>query len=162
MQTKKNYLNLLNKKKDSLPRFSSVIYKTNNATLTVYKSKPTKKVLVLSTKHNSVKIEKDKKKLPETILFYNKTKFGVDITDQMARKYSVKSGSRRWPLQVFFNILDLAAINAWVLYNEITGENISRKDFLFQLAEELSTKYEDPSELEYLNIFCFCSFLMKF
>ena len=73
------------------------------------------------------------------------------MTDQMARKYSVKSGSRRWPLQVFFNILDLAAINAWVLYNETTGENISRKNFLFQLAEELSTEYKDPSEPENLN-----------
>lgn len=67
----------------------------------------------------------------------------------MARKYSVKSGSRRWPLQIFFNILDLASINAWILYNETTGENLSRKDFLFQLAEELSGKYEDS----YLHIF---------
>lgn len=63
-----------------------------------------------------------------------------------------KSGSRRWPLQVFFNILDLAAINAWILYTETTGENISRKEFLFQLAEELSTKYDDPSELENFNL----------
>lgn len=143
---------LAKQKKDNLPRFSSEIYKTDNCTLTVYKSKPTKKVLLLSTKHNSVNIEKDNKKLPETIIFYNKTKFGVYMTDQMARKYIyVKSGSRRWPLQVFFNILDLAAINAWVLYNETTGENISRKNFLFQLAEELSTEYKDPSELENLN-----------
>lgn len=69
----------------------------------------------------------------------------------MARKYTVKSGSRRWPLQIFFNILDLAAINAWTLYNEVTEENISRNFFLFQLAEELSGKHEDSSELEYLN-----------
>ena len=99
---------------------------------------------MLSTKHNSVKTEEGKNK-PETIIFYNKTKFGVDVTDQMARKYTVKSCSQRWPLQIFFNILDLAAINAWVLYNETCGENISRKDFLFQLAEELSSK--DTSEL---------------
>ncbi|XP_055378966.1 piggyBac transposable element-derived protein 4-like [Condylostylus longicornis] len=142
---------LAKQKKDNLPRFSSQIYKTDNCTLTIYKSKATKKVLLLSTKHTSVSIEKSKKQLPETIAFYNKTKCGVDMTDQMARKYSVKSGSRRWPLQVFFNILDLAAINAWVLYKETTGENISRKDFLFQLAEELSTECKDPSELQNLN-----------
>ena len=133
-------------KNDILPLYSSVIYRSSNATLSIYKSKPTKKVLVLSTKHNSVKTEGDKNK-PETIIFYNKTKFGVDVTDQMARKYTVKSCSQRWPLQIFFNILDLAAINAWVLYNETCGENISRKDFLFPLPEELSSKYEDTSEL---------------
>ena len=40
--------------------------------------------------------------------FYNKTKSGVDITDQMARQYTVKAGARRWPMAVFYNILDLA------------------------------------------------------
>lgn len=61
----------------------------------------------------------------------------------MARKYTCKSGSRRWPLQVFFNILDLACINAWILYKETTGENISRKDFMFQLADELASDYKN-------------------
>lgn len=46
----------------------------------------------------------------ETIKFYNSTKFGVDVIDQMARKYSVKSKYQRCPLQVFFNISDLAII----------------------------------------------------
>ncbi|KAJ4442327.1 hypothetical protein ANN_03913, partial [Periplaneta americana] len=56
------------------------------------------------------------KKPPETVMFYNETKCGVDIVDQMARLYAVKYGCRRWPMQVFFNVLDLAAINAWILY----------------------------------------------
>ncbi|GFU05540.1 hypothetical protein TNCV_3291691 [Trichonephila clavipes] len=51
------------------------------------------------------------KKLPETISFYTSTKFGVNITDQMARKYSAKAGSRRWPVHVFYNILDLPGID---------------------------------------------------
>lgn len=61
--------------------------------------------------HKYVKIEEAGKCIPETIAFYN-TKFGVDMTDQVARKYSTKSKSNRWPVQVFFNILDLFAINA--------------------------------------------------
>ncbi len=48
----------------------------------------------------------------ETIEFYKNTKYGVDMLDQMATNYSVNAGSRRWPLQAFYNILDLAAINA--------------------------------------------------
>lgn len=140
---KKELPKFAKQKKDNMPRFSTSLYKSEGMVLTIYKSKRTKKVLLLSTKHKSVKIEKSGKCLPETVEYYNKTKFGVDISDQMARKYSVKSGSRRWPLQVFFNILDLAGINAWVLYKETTGENISRKDFLFQLANELAREYRN-------------------
>ena len=95
--------------------FSSNLYKSENCTLTVYKSKPEIKVPLLSTKHTGVRIEDNYKRVPETIAFYNKTKYGVD---QMARKYSIKAGSFRWRLQVFFNILDLAEINAWILYKE--------------------------------------------
>ena len=141
-QNKRELPKLAKSKKNNMPRFSTIVYKTENCTLTIYKSKPNKKVLLLSSKHKSVKIEKDSKRLPETVVFYNNTKFGVDMTDQMARKYTVKAGSRRWPLQVFYNILDLAGINAWILYKETTGENISRKDFLFQLAEELAGDYK--------------------
>lgn len=53
------------------------------------------KVLLLSSKHKFIKIEKSCKYILETILYYDKIKFGVDMTDQMARKYSVKSNSRR-------------------------------------------------------------------
>lgn len=45
------------------------------------------------------------------IELYNKIKFGENFVDQMTKKYSVKSKLRRWPLQEFFNILDLAIIN---------------------------------------------------
>ena len=118
--------------------FSSNLYKSENCTLTVYKSKPKIKVLLLNTKHTGVRIEGNYKRVPETITFYNKTKYGVDVVDQMARKYSVKAGSFRWPLQVFFNILDLTVINAWILYKECTRSKISRKEFIFCLAEELA------------------------
>jgi hypothetical protein len=37
--------------------------------------------------------------------------------------------------------LDLAGINSWILYKETTGEKISRKKFLFGLAEELASDY---------------------
>lgn len=125
-------------KKDKMKLYSSEHYKSGNCILTIYKSKPNLKVLLLSTKHTFIKIKDNKKHTPETIAYYNKTKFGVDVVDQMARKYISKSASFRWPLQVFFNILDLAAINAWILYTECTGSKLSRKEFLFQLAKELT------------------------
>ena len=77
------------------------------------------------------------KKKPETVTFYNKTKCGVDIADQMARQYTVKAGTRRLPVAVFYNILDLACINPYVLYTKKTGDAISRRNFMFQLATQL-------------------------
>ena len=77
--------------KDKMECFSTIIYKSNNCTLTIYKTKPSKIVIILSTKHKYVKINNDRKRISETVAYYNKTKFGINITDQMARKYSVKS-----------------------------------------------------------------------
>ena len=54
--------------------FSSNLYKSENCTLTVYKSKPKVKVLLQSTKHTGVRIEDNYKRVPETIAFYNNTK----------------------------------------------------------------------------------------
>ena len=70
------------------PRFSSKELQSNKATLTVYQGKPSKNVLLLSTVHRTVSILDGPKKIPESIAFYNDTKFGVDIIDQMARLYS--------------------------------------------------------------------------
>ena len=128
---------MLKRKKKNMTLYPSNLYKSENCTLTVYKSKAEVKVLLLSTEHTGVRIEDNYKRVPETIAFYNKTEYDVD---QMARRYSVKARSFQWPLQVFFNILHLVAINAWILYKECTRSKISREEFIFCLAEELAGK----------------------
>lgn len=55
--------------------------------------------------YTSVENEKNNASIPVTIRLYNSTKFGVDVIGPMDRKYTVKSKSRRCPLQVFFKIL---------------------------------------------------------
>ena len=77
-----------------------------------------------------------KKKL-ERITLYNKSKCGVDNADQTARQYTVKAGTRQWSVAVFYNILDLACINASVLHKKKSGDAISRRNFMFQFATEL-------------------------
>ena len=87
------------------------------ATLTVYQCKPKKNACVLSSLHMSAELGRSEKKKPETVKFYDKTKSGSDVAYQMVREYSVKAGTRRWPVAVFYNILlDLAGINTFVLY----------------------------------------------
>lgn len=121
--------------------YETKVLKTDDeqCSLTIYQAKRSKNVLILSTLHDSIQVdESSAKKKPVSVTFYNSTKYGVDVVDQMARKYSVKAASRRWPVQVFYNILDLAAINAWVLYQEVTNKPVCRRNFILQLALELS------------------------
>ncbi|KAE8745002.1 hypothetical protein FOCC_FOCC008414 [Frankliniella occidentalis] len=117
---------------------STVFLKSEHATMTIYQGKVEKNVIVLSSMHPAITVDDSAKKLPESIKYYNSTKYGVDTVDQMARLYSVRCGTRRWPLHVFSNVLDFAAINAWVIYKECTTKKISRHSFIRQLANELS------------------------
>ena len=117
--------------------YSSTVLKNDTCTLTVYQGKVAKNVLLLSTMHNYITFSDGRKKLPETVAYYNATKFGVDILDQMARKYSTKVSCRRWPLQVFYNLLDFAAINSHIIYKEVTNEKLSRREFIQKLIEEI-------------------------
>jgi len=43
------------------------------------------------------------------------------MLDSMCRQMSTKAGCRRWPLAVFWNILDIAGINAWILFRKTTN-----------------------------------------
>ena len=105
-----------------LQRYSSKLMKAGDmATLTAYQCK--------------------QEKNPETVDFYSKTKCDVDVADQMARQYSVKAGTRRWPVTVFYNVLDLAGINACMLHKKRTGDKVSSRDFQLKLATELREDY---------------------
>ena len=59
----------------------------------------------------------------------------------MARQYSVKARTRHWPVAVFYEILNLVSINAYILYKEQTIEKISRIDFISKLISELRQDY---------------------
>ncbi|KAJ4445013.1 hypothetical protein ANN_06812 [Periplaneta americana] len=47
---------------------------------------------------------------------YNTAKGSVDTIDQMARMYTTKRGTRRWPLSVFYTLIDIACINSYTRY----------------------------------------------
>ncbi len=57
----------------------------------------------------------DKKKT-EIITFYNATKGGVDMVNQMTAMYNTSRNSRRWPMTVFYTLLSISNINSYVLY----------------------------------------------
>ena len=82
----------------------------------------------------------NEKKKPELILFYNANKVGVDCFDQMACLCITRSASRRWPVAVWNNSLDIAAINSYLLYKRATSNRITRRQFILMLVENLLGK----------------------
>ena len=124
------------------PLYSTTLYKSGDVTMTIYQGKIKKNVAILSTLHQNITIADDAKKTPESVKAFNDIKYGVDIVDQMARKYTARTSTRRWPVHSFQNTLDLATMNAWIVYKAIE-EHISRKVFLQQLAQDLSGPHTD-------------------
>ena len=126
------------------PLYSITLYKFGDVTMTVYEDKTKKNVVIFSTLHQNITIADIAKKTPESVKAYNDTKYGVDNVDHMARKYTARTSTRRWLIHSFQNTLDLAAINAWIVYKAVTkNNNISRRVFIKQLAQDLFGPYID-------------------
>jgi len=87
-----------------------------NLTFTSYCPKKNKVMLVLSSVHKFVKMDKDKLK-PETVLYYNENKCGTDVFDQLCSNYSCARKTLRWPLRLFFGVLDQVGVNSCILWN---------------------------------------------
>ncbi|XP_076736685.1 uncharacterized protein LOC143415127 [Maylandia zebra] len=66
---------------------------------------------------------------------------------QLARMYSIRAATRRWPVAVFYNMLDLAAGNAYILYKACTGWTGKRRLFLSLLAQELRCRFMQHKEI---------------
>ena len=75
-------------------RYSNKLMKTGDtAILTAYQCKPKKNVCVFSSLHMFVELGESEEKKPEKMEFYDKSKCGLNVADQMARRYSVKAGT---------------------------------------------------------------------
>ena len=115
---------------------------TKNATLVLYVPKKGKVVTLLLSMHvgkNADRIDestKDKRK-PNIITFYNKTKGGVDKVDELKSTYSVSRKSARWPLTVFFALMNIAGINSQIVFESNTHANLKRSQYLKKLCREL-------------------------
>jgi hypothetical protein len=120
--------------------YHSMALHTDCAMLTLYKAKKNKVIFLLSTLHQKHAIpspESNPKKKPEVVQFYNETKGGVDKADQMLRQYSCKAATRRWPLAAFYNMIDIACLNTFVICDESGITHCTRRDFLISLSRRL-------------------------
>jgi len=98
------------------------------------------KINIPSSLHPNVAIpsENNPKKQLENSLFYDETKVGIDVLDQMSRCYSVTAGSRCWPIHVFYDVIDMALINNWIIYKHVCNSSLSRRMFIQRVSEKLT------------------------
>ena len=122
---------------------SSLFCFYRNMTPVSYMAKQKEYVLLLSTLHYDSNVQNEANKYrPEIIGYYNRTKVGVDLMDQKLSYYRSGRCYRRWTLAVFFNLLDICAHNAYIVWGDLYPEwqqlrNDKRRLFLFDLGKSL-------------------------
>lgn len=113
----------------------------NDVSLISYVPKKNKAVLLLSTLHYTCDVDNaSEKRKPLAILDYNSNKSGVDTMDQMLGTYSSKRSTNRWPLAFFYNMLDVASLAAFIIFNDIepSPRTDKRRSFLKVLVRQLA------------------------
>lgn len=101
--------------------------------LTSFVPKQNKAVVLISTMHEEASINDETQK-PVIIHDYNATKGGVDTVDQLCGNYSVSRRTRRWPLCLFFQLINIAGVNSQVLYQSVKNTKVPRRLFLKNLS----------------------------
>lgn len=143
------YVGTLRKNKRELPAAflphrdrepgSSIFGFAQKKTIVSYVPKKNKAVALISSMHNTNTIDANSGK-PEIVEFYNATKSGVDSLDQKCANYTTSRRCQRWPLAIFFAMLDIAGVNTGVLVNTTRSQEkvIQRRQILTQLGLSLT------------------------
>lgn len=121
---------------------SSIFYFSGDLTLVSYVPKKNKNVILLSSEFHDTSLEIGDKKRPELVIHYNVTKGGVDNGDRMTKLYTCSRTTRRWPLRMFMDLVDIAALNAYIIWtskypNWKINDRSRRQLFIRELGVEL-------------------------
>ncbi|KAG5883236.1 hypothetical protein JTB14_026457 [Gonioctena quinquepunctata] len=106
--------------------------------------KKNKSVILLSTQFDANDVSDEETNFkPEIILYYNKTKGPVDTGDKMTHEYSCVRACRRWPSRIFMEMIDIAALKAFIVWSKKYPEwrkkdRSHRRSFLRELSIQLA------------------------
>ena len=138
-------------KTEKNPLYSMAIKKKEK--IVSYCPKERKVVTFLSTMHSDEGTESPApEKKPLVITYYNATKGGVDTTDQMVKWFTFKRKTRRWPMVIFYNMLDISALKAFIVWMSLNKENHAgkrgnrlRRSLLISLAKKREGLQDEDS-----------------
>lgn len=111
------------------------------STIISYVTKKGKATVLISSMHDRVCTDIETQK-PEIIAYYNQNKGGVDSLDEKCAKHSSSRRTRRWPLAVFFRILDVSVVNSYILHqcfkenDEIKEKSVFAKSLASSLVRD--------------------------
>lgn len=74
--------------------------------------------------------KKQKKKVsvdsPAIIHEYNKHMGGVDLLDSLIGRHKIGIRSKKWYLRIFYHLIDLTIVNAWILYKRVIKSKVEK------------------------------------
>nr|XP_061828933.1 piggyBac transposable element-derived protein 4-like isoform X1 [Nerophis lumbriciformis] len=117
---------------------------TEKRTLVSYVAKKGKNVLLMSTKHREPKVQDTGKKEPQMILDYNLCKGAVNRLNQACAPFTCRRRTHRWPISLFYHMVDVSCYNAYVLFAAVhpewnRGKSFKRRLFLEEIGKSLTT-----------------------
>jgi len=103
--------------------------------------KDNKTVMLLSTLAGKIPMHqverydrKNKKRVtvdcPEIVKVYNKHMGGVDLLDSIMGRNKIKIRSKKWYFRLFYHLLDMSIVNAWLLYKRVETGKTNPKETL--------------------------------
>ena len=83
---------------------------------------------------------------PDVIKMYNQGMGGVDLTDRRTAAYHLDRKSRViFYLHIFFDIMDVACVNSFVVYNMLNPNDLTLLDFITIIETYLIGRYTSQS-----------------
>ncbi|KAJ8968429.1 hypothetical protein NQ314_002305 [Rhamnusium bicolor] len=129
----------IRKNKRKLPvEFSKPVSRPEKSSMFGFRNECT----LISTSQKKAKMRSAETRKPEMVTEYNKTKGVVDVVDKLVSSYDCAKNTRRWPMVIFYTMLNVAGINAQVFFTNNNPETkILRRNFLRELADNLIRPY---------------------
>ncbi|XP_054728100.1 piggyBac transposable element-derived protein 3-like [Anastrepha obliqua] len=94
----------------------------------------------LSRRYNRNRKQYEYVSCPNIVKEYNRHMGGVDLMGSLIGHYKIRMKTRKWPSRIFHHVIDLAIVNAFVLYHRINREKCQRVElprFREEIAETL-------------------------
>ncbi|KAJ8891924.1 hypothetical protein PR048_004483 [Dryococelus australis] len=60
---------------------------------------------------------------------------GVDLLDNVVGRYKIVLRSKKWYFRLFYHLLDLSVINAWLLYRRVSETKCLNRNKTMNLAD---------------------------
>ena len=70
---------------------------------------------------------------------------GVDLLDSLLGYRRNKIKSKKWYRRIFFHLIDMVIINAWILWHKYKNADVHLVDFKLAIANLLANAGKDPS-----------------